>query len=489
MPEIVNLPYNFAREYGVVVSPAPEAGRPRLLCRRDAKPAALLEARRVLKKPLLVSMAEDEAFEQVLREVYEGHATEHLKNKSAGEMETQADLESLAGDISEQADILSSSDDAPVVRFINGILSQAVAMKASDIHIEPSDRHVVVRLRVDGMLQEIIRVKRALAPLLVSRVKVMAKLDIAEKRVPQDGHIMLRMASYEFDVRVSTIPTSGSERVVLRLLNKERSALELDSLGMDPDDLKRLQEIIAVPHGVILVTGPTGSGKTTTLYAALRQINSSRRNILTIEDPVELAIEGIGQTEVNTKVDMTFAKGLRAILRQDPDVIMVGEIRDAETARIAVQASLTGHLVFSTLHTNSAVGAATRLYDMGIEPFLLSSSLIGLVAQRLVRKLCNNCKRVHEPLEHERVWLWECSAPVYAAVGCDVCRHTGYKGRTGLYEIIRVDEGMRALIHASKGERAYEDYARAKAPGIAGDARRKVLAGITSIDEAMRVIE
>src|SRR5688500_3104099 len=351
--------------------------------RNDANPSAVAEARRVLRAPLKLERVPDEEFDRLLRSTYEGDASLQMM----GDIEGDTDLAHLAQELPEQADLLESEDDAPIIRLINAVLTQAVKENASDIHVEPFENRMTVRFRIDGVLREVLQSKRAVAPLVVSRVKVMSKLDIAEKRLPQDGRISLRIAGRAVDVRVSTIPSGHGERVVLRLLDKQAGRLTLAHLGMSDTDQSAMDELVHRPHGILLVTGPTGSGKTTTLYAALERINDLTRNILTVEDPIEYHIDGIGQTQVNTKVEMTFARGLRAILRQDPDVVMVGEIRDLETAEIAVQASLTGHLVMSTLHTNTAVGAVTRLRDMGVEPFLLSSSLIGVLAQRLVRVL------------------------------------------------------------------------------------------------------
>jgi len=329
-----------------------------------------------------------------------------------------------------------------------------------------------------------------LAPLLVSRIKVMASLDIAEKRVPQDGRISLRLAGRPVDVRVSTLPSSAGERVVLRLLDKQAGRLDLEQLGMAPATQAQTDELIHRPHGILLVTGPTGSGKTTTLYAALTRLNDRSRNIVTVEDPIEYHLDGIGQTQVNPKVDLTFARGLRAILRQDPDVVMVGEIRDLETARIAVQASLTGHLVLSTLHTNSAVGAITRLRDMGVEPFLLASSLLGVLAQRLVRLLCNHCKQPYAAAPRELALLGVPPGQgqiLYRAVGCERCHQLGYAGRTGIYELITVDEHQRQLILEGAGEAQMRRHARETTPGLRHDGLRRVLAGQTTIDEVLRV--
>jgi general secretion pathway protein E len=365
-----------------------------------------------------------------------------------------------------------------------------VKEQASDIHIETFEDRLSVRYRIDGVLAEVLSPKRMLAPLLVSRLKVMAKLDIAEKRIPQDGRISVRIAGHAIDIRMSTIPSAHGERVVLRLLDKQAGQLELTQLKMNQQVHEGYRTALARPHGIILVTGPTGSGKTTTLYAGLSSINQTSRNILTIEDPVEYMLPGVGQTQVNPKVDMTFARGLRAILRQDPDVVMVGEIRDLETAEIAVQASLTGHLVLSTLHTNTAIGAVTRLQDMGVEPFLLSSSLVGVMAQRLVRLLCMDCREPAEASGRERELLGltgDEPAQIYHAKGCAKCNMTGYRGRTGIYELIEVDEALRTAIHEGQGEQAMLSVARKNYPGIQVDGQRRILGGETTLEEVLRV--
>ena len=318
----------------------------------------------------------------------------------------------------------------------------------------------------------------------------MSKLDIAERRLPQDGRLSLKIAGHAVDVRVSTIPSGHGERVVLRLLDKQAGRLDLSHLGMSDNTREEIGLLIHKPNGIILVTGPTGSGKSTTLYAGLQQINDRSRNILTVEDPIEYFLDGVGQTQVNTKVDMTFARGLRAILRQDPDVVMVGEIRDLETAEIAVQASLTGHLVLSTLHTNTAVGAITRLRDMGVEPFLLSSSVIGVLAQRLVRVLCQHCKASHPvtPKERELLRLENNeAASLYRPQGCEKCNKTGYQGRTGIYELVSMDDNLRTMIHDGAGEHLLEEYARKYSAGIREDGRRKILEGLTTLEEVLRV--
>ncbi len=371
----------------------------------------------------------------------------------------------------EQADLLDSEDDAPIIRLINAVLTQAVKENASDIHVEPFENRLVVRFRVDGVLREVLQSRRAVAPLVVSRIKVMSRLDIAEKRLPQDGRISLKIAGRAVDVRVSTIPSGHGERVVLRILDKQAGKLDLDSLGMDARTQQLIDELIHKPHGILLVTGPTNT-----------------RNIMTVEDPIEYYIDGIGQTQVNTKVEMTFARGLRAILRQDPDVVMIGEIRDLETAQIAVQASLTGHLVLSTLHTNTAAGAITRLRDMGIEPFLLSSSLIGVLAQRLVRVLSPDSKQPFQAGEYERRLLNLRSdepSPTLYRPGRDATG--GYRGRSGIYELIVVDDAMRTMIHDGVSEQEIDRHARIATPSIRDDGRARVLRGETTIEEVLRV--
>src|SRR6187455_1820385 len=378
------MTFAFCKRHGVLVQKTGEDSA-EAVYRAGAQPAAIAEVRRVLGIPLQLRRVDNDAFEQLLRQQFEGGT--NVAQQMVSGMDDETDLAHLAQDLPEQADLLESDDQAPIIKLINAILTQAVKDNASDIHVEPFENRLVVRFRIDGVLREVLQSRRAVAPLVVSRIKVMSKLDIAEKRLPQDGRISLRIAGRSVDVRVSTLPSGHGERVVMRILDKQAGRLKLSALGMDPITERRIAELFRKPHGIILVTGPTGSGKTTTLYAGLEHLNDNTQNIMTVEDPIEYYIDGIGQTQVNTKVEMTFARGLRAILRQDPDVVMVGEIRDLETAQIAVQASLTGHLVLSTLHTNTAVGALTRLRDMGVEPFLLSSSLVGVLAQRLVRTL------------------------------------------------------------------------------------------------------
>jgi general secretion pathway protein E len=392
-----------------------------------------------------------------------------------GEVESAVDLSRLLQDLPAVEDLLEAADDAPIIRMLNALLTQAAKDAASDIHIEPYERSSSVRFRIDGTLREVVQPNKALHAALISRLKIMAELDIAEKRLPQDGRISLRIGGRAIDVRVSTLPSSHGERAVLRLLDKTESKFTLEALGMSGDVLATFDGLVHQPHGIVLVTGPTGSGKTTTLYASLGRIDTATTNILTVEDPVEYELPGIGQTQVNPKIDLSFAKALRAILRQDPDVIMIGEIRDFETAQIAIQASLTGHLVLATLHTNDAPSAVTRLIDMGVEPFLLSSSLLGVQAQRLVRKLCPACRRV----DGEGRWH---------PVGCAECANTGYRGRTGVYELMVADDPLRALIHNRASEKELFDSARAAGyRTMREDGERLVAAGVTSLEELLRV--
>jgi len=483
----LQIPYSFAKRHGVLLRY--EGDQAFILRRDNTSMLALQEARRLLGYPAHFQLCSEQEFNQLLSSSFAGDSGE--SQQVAAGLEDHPDLLSLADSVPEAEDLMDQEDDAPIVRLINALLSEAIRVGASDIHIESFEKKLSVRLRVDGQLREIVQPRRELAPLLVSRIKVMAKLDIAEKRIPQDGRISLRLAGREVDVRVSTLPSSYGERVVMRLLDKQAGRLNMTHLGLMNNDYDRLKTLVHRPHGIILVTGPTGSGKTTTLYAALSDLNDGSKNIITAEDPIEYQLEGIGQTQVNTKVDMTFARALKAMLRQDPDVVMVGEIRDLETAEIAVQASLTGHLVLSTLHTNTAIGAVTRLKDMGIEPFLLSSSLIGVVAQRLVRTLCPHCmtwreadtfeKQVFQNIEHPQ------DLKLPQPQGCERCGNTGFSGRTAIYEIVPVDDHMRRLIHGNAAEYEIESYARQQSGSIRDDGLRKVLAGKTTIEEVLRV--
>jgi len=483
---ITRLPFNFAKRHNVLIEKSDTQYILHCLSNVDAN--VVLEVRRVLKTTFSIEFHSLDEFEQLLTISYQRDSSE--AQQMMEDIGKEVDLYSLADELTETEDLLENEDDAPIIKLINAMLSEAIKENASDIHIETFETALQIRFRVDGVLREVLKPNRKLASLLVSRIKVMAKLDIAEKRIPQDGRISLRIAGRAVDVRVSTMPTGHGERVVLRLLDKNSVRLDLEDLGMTLNNREKFSQLIDKPHGIILVTGPTGSGKSTTLYAGLSQIDSKERNVLTVEDPIEYAIEGIGQTQVNNKVDMTFSRGLRAILRQDPDVVMVGEIRDLETAQIAVQASLTGHLVMSTLHTNSASGAITRMEDMGVEPFLLSSSLLGVLAQRLVRTLCPHCRKSHLPDEQELKLLElpsDNTQVIYSAIGCVECKFKGYKGRMGIHELLFVDDKVRELIHNGKGEQAIEKCIRKSTPSIRRDGFDKVMMGKTTLEEVLRV--
>ena len=478
-----SLPFSFAKRHGVLLR---EQG---LQVRRGASLTAVQEAQRFAGRVLPLHWLEPEAFEQQLSLAYQRDSSE-VRQMAEG-LGAEMDLASLAELTPESGDLLEQEDDAPIIRLINAILSEAIKAGASDIHLETFEKRLVVRFRVDGILREVIEPRRELAALLVSRVKVMARLDIAEKRVPQDGRISLKVGGREVDIRVSTLPSANGERVVLRLLDKQAGRLSLTHLGMSERDRRLLDDNLRKPHGIILVTGPTGSGKTTTLYAGLVTLNDRSRNILTVEDPIEYYLEGIGQTQVNPRVDMTFARGLRAILRQDPDVIMVGEIRDQETAQVAVRSAMTGHFVLSTLHTNSAVGSVTRLIDMGVERYLLAPMVVGLCAQRLVRRLCPNCRREDVASEADSLLLGgalAAGAPVWRAVGCDQCHDEGYRGRAGLYEVVAVDDAFQKLIHDGASEADIERHARADNPSLLDDGVAKLQAGVTTVEEVARVV-
>ena len=481
------LSFAYARRHGVLVTQI-NPQQVDVTCREGINHQILLELRRYFNRPLNITSISVQAFDSRLQADYENQSDQTFQMMEG--FGDELDLSSVAQELGEPEDLLDTEDDAPIIRLINAMLTQAVKEDASDIHIEPFENRMVVRFRVDGVMREVLQPQKALAPLIISRIKIMAKLDIAEKRLPQDGRISLRIAGRAVDVRVSTLPSGHGERVVLRLLDKQAGRLDLSHLGMAEQTQTLMDSLIQKPHGIILVTGPTGSGKTTTLYAALTRLNNSSRNIMTVEDPIEYYLDGIGQTQVNQKVDMSFSRGLRAILRQDPDIVMVGEIRDLETVEIAVQASLTGHLVLSTLHTNTAIGAITRLRDMGVEPFLLSSSIIGVLAQRLVRILCDDCKRPHTLSESQCTAIGlsvDNTETVYEPVGCDKCSFLGYRGRTGIYELVDVDNTLRDMIHDGSGEHEMERYLRKHTPSIRQDGLRRILAGETSLEEVLRV--
>jgi len=478
------LPFPFAKRCGGFVL---DDGIKITLYHKDTiGQSVVAEIQRHLGVSFACEAVKESRFDGLLAQAYESRNNEAMQ--MVEDLGDEMDLASLADSVPESEDLLEQEDDAPIIRLINALLTEAVKENASDIHIETFEKRLVVRYRVDGVLREVVEPKRVLAPLLVSRIKVMAKLDIAEKRIPQDGRISIRIGGREIDLRVSTMPSSNGERVVMRLLDKQAGRLNLSSLGMEKKELARFKKILHRPHGIVLVTGPTGSGKTTSLYAGLSELNDASRNILTVEDPIEYNIEGIGQTQVNNKADMTFARGLRAMLRQDPDVVMVGEIRDSETADIAVQASLTGHLVLSTLHTNTAVGAVTRMFDMGVE----SSSLVGVVAQRLIRVLCPDCKAPYLPDNTEREFLGlgeHVGHSMFKPVGCKRCNNSGYRGRRGIYEIVSIDSNIRRMIHDKVSEDVMIKEARLTGRSILDDGKEKVLEGITTVEEILRVTQ
>jgi general secretion pathway protein E len=477
--------YGFARRLGATLV-GHQDSKARVACRADASVETLSELRRHLGAPLIIEQLSDTDYDALLERLYADETAD--AEIIVEDLDEALDLERVAENLPKPEELLERQDDAPVIRLINALFTEAIRKNASDIHIEPFENRLAVRLRVDGRLKEVLSPNRALGPLLASRIKVMARLDIAEKRLPQDGRISLRLGGRPVDVRVSTLPSGHGERVVLRILDKQAGRLDLEQLGMDAATLARMEDLIRRPNGILLVTGPTGSGKTTTLYSVLSRLNDRSRNIMTVEDPIEYYIDGIGQTQVNTRVDLSFARGLRAILRQDPDVVMVGEIRDLETAQIAVQASLTGHLVLSTLHTNSAVGALTRLRDMGVEPFLLSSSLIGVLSQRLLRVLRDDTREAYHPTPEE------CARFDHPGPAPEVFRPTvglkddeAYLGRTGIYELVAMDDALRDMIHEGAGEHAIEQHAHARSPSLRQDGWRKILDGRTSVEEVLRV--
>jgi general secretion pathway protein E len=484
-PALVRVPYSFARRHGFVAT-GETGGRLDVAMREGADPKALIELRRFLARPFAVTKVDAPAFDRLLSDHYGAGAG--TAADAADSLGFDDDLGHLAAAVQGADDLLDTSDDAPAIRLINGIIADAARQGVSDIHIEPYETGLVVRMRMDGVLRETLRMPPHVAPVVVSRVKVMARLDIAERRLPQDGRIGLTLGGKLIDVRVSTLPSRAGERVVLRILDKENAGIDLDQLGMDEAVKRLFTDALAEPNGIVLVTGPTGSGKTTTLYAGLKLLNDGSRNILTVEDPVEYAVDGVGQTQINPQVGLTFAAGLRAILRQDPDTVMVGEIRDRETADIAVQSALTGHLVLSTVHTNDSIGAITRLRDMKVEPFLIASTLRAVMAQRLVRRLCSECRAPAEAAGSLAGLLGiKAGTIVWEPRGCPACGNSGYKGRIGLFEAVRVDETIRQLINTGGDEAAISTHAFRSAPTLSASARALVLDGVTSPEEAVRV--
>ena len=476
------LPYEFARVNRVLL----RADEGDLLLGSKAPDWAIAEVSRMIGRNLKVQTVADADFDAALSTTYSGR--QHSSEAVMADMKDFVDLESAAAELEEAGDLLDAENDAPIVRLLNAIIAESLKENASDIHIEPYEKEALVRFRLDGVLRTVLSPSIQIAPLLISRIKVMSKLDIAERRLPQDGRMSVRLGGRSIDLRISTMPSSHGERVVMRLLDKNAGKLQTDDLGMPQQTKQQLVELISRPHGIILVTGPTGSGKTTTLYAALQQMDRQERNIMTVEDPVEYDLPGISQTQINLRAGMTFARGLRAILRQDPDVILIGEIRDGETAEIATQASLTGHLVLSTLHTNTAAGAITRLQDLGVDSFLLASTVRGIVSQRLLRKLCPRCREPLQPNDFNRNLLkLDAGVKIYQSKGCVQCNNTGFAGRQALFELVAVDASLQTLIHENAGEIELERAIRKTVPSIRDAGFDLVRRGITTIEEVLRV--
>ena len=487
----VEIPYRFAREHNVLVSAVMTDAEKKtavLLCPVVPSFSTIAELQRHLNADVQFNTINKEDFDSQLRKAYSRSQSE--ATQMAEDLGEDIDLDQLIQDIPQATDLLEEADDAPIIKLINALFNQAIREQASDIHVEAYENYSVVRFRIDGVLKDITNFHRGFHGAVVSRLKVMAKLDIAEKRLPQDGRISLRVGDHAIDVRVSTLPTQHGERIVLRILDKQSSRFNIADLGMDEAMQQRFKQLTRALHGMFLVTGPTGSGKTTTLYAGLSHIDRNQRNIVTVEDPVEYDLEGIGQVHVNVKTGLTFASGLRSILRQDPDVVLVGEIRDLETAEIAIQASLTGHLVLSTLHTNTAIGAITRLQDMGVDSYLIASSLSGLLAQRLVRVLCKSCKKESPATAKELQILGlddSTDTVLYHPVGCTECNQTGFRGRIGIFELIVIDNNIKTMIHNGADEQALVKEIRKTSPSILSDGLDRVRQGVTSLDEVLRV--
>ena len=477
------LPYDFVKENDVLAFN--EGNSFSVISLNSLNDDIYHEIQRFLKSNFSFSLCKSDYFNDLLTSSFS------INNDSTAlseELTDEFDLQSFAGSISATEDLLSGSNDTPIIKLINGIISQAVKNRASDIHFEPYEESLIVRFRVDGILKEILKQDSKISSVLISRIKIISGLDISERRLPQDGRVSLSLGDKNIDVRVSTLPSSYGERIVLRLLDKQASQINIDDLGLPSAILKNYKSSLKNPEGIILFTGPTGSGKTTTLYSGLRYLSDSSQNILTVEDPIEYTLTGIGQTQVNTKTGYTFAKGLRAILRQDPDVVMVGEMRDVETAQIGIQASLTGHLVLSTVHTNSAVAAITRLRDMGIESFLLASSLRTVISQRLVRRLCLKCKKEESPSKKSiALFNLDSDKKVFISSGCDACSNTGYQGRIAIAECIQVDKSLKEMIHNNASENLISDHVFKNNQSIDEASSDLISNGITSCEELIRI--
>lgn len=480
------LAYDFCKRHQVVLIANETTDETHTLYYVDTVPAVVLQSLQSEHIAFQLEKVDTAAFTRLLEGAFHGQDINTDETMTA--LSETVDLDEFRQQFAESKDLLSEDDDAPIIRFINALLTKAIRDKASDIHIESFERRLAIRMRIDGVMHEVMSPPIELTPFLISRVKIMAGLDIAEKRLPQDGRISAMVADRHVDIRVSTLPVANAERVVMRILDKASSQFALSSLGMPAQTRDQVETLLNLPHGLFIVCGPTGSGKTTTLYAALSALDLQRKNIMTVEDPIEYFLDGISQTQVNLKAGMDFAKGLRAILRQDPDIVMVGEIRDLETAKMAIQAGLTGHNVFSTLHTNTAVGSVMRLKDMGIEPFLIASSLTGVLAQRLVRRLCDECKlpanTIANIINHGESPI----VSAYRAGGCEACNQTGYAGRIAVYELLIVDDEIKRLISTEADEQTLNGYIRQTCPSLYEQGTTLVNQGLTSQDELMRVI-
>ncbi len=490
---IKKVPIHFARRYRVLPLKV-EDGAIVVATTDPLETAALDDLRLLLGMPVKAVLTSSMSLMSCLNRAYDEAASPTGAEQVMEDIAASENLDKIAHELDEPQDLLDATDEAPIIRLVNSVLFQAVRQRASDIHFESFERGLVVRYRIDGVLYPILTPPKHLQSSIIARLKIMAGLNIAEKRLPQDGRFAIRTAGKDVDLRVSVLPTSHGERVVLRLLEKENRLLNLSEMGFSPDRLHTIQQLIRLTHGILLVTGPTGSGKTTTLYAALSEINAPDKNIITVEDPVEYQLVGIGQMQVNPKINLTFAAGLRSILRQDPDVIMIGEIRDRETAEIAIHASLTGHLVFSTLHTNDAASAATRLIDMGIEPFLVASSVVAVLAQRLIRKVCPDCKQAYQPDDEELIRLGvvpgKTKPTFFRGAGCAACTQTGYRGRTGIHELLVLDDEVRRLIGMKADAAAIRQAAVSRGMVLLKEeAAEKIFAGITTTEEVMRMTQ
>jgi general secretion pathway protein E len=490
---IKKVPIHFARRYRVLPMKVDD-GAIVVAATDPLETAALDDLRLLLGMPVKAVLTTTMSLMTCLNRAYDEATSPTGAEQVMEDIAASEDLGKIAHELDEPQDLLDATDEAPIIRLVNSVLFQAVRQRASDIHFESFERGLVVRYRIDGVLYPILTPPKHLQSSIIARLKIMAGLNIAEKRLPQDGRFAIRTAGKDVDLRVSVLPTSHGERVVLRLLEKENRLLNLSEMGFAPDRLRTIQQLIHLTHGILLVTGPTGSGKTTTLYAALSEINAPDKNIITVEDPVEYQLLGIGQMQVNPKINLTFAAGLRSILRQDPDVIMIGEIRDRETAEIAIHASLTGHLVFSTLHTNDAASAATRLIDMGIEPFLVASSVVAVLAQRLIRKVCPDCKQSYQPDDEELIRLGvvpgKTKPTFYRGSGCPACTQTGYRGRTGIHELLVLDDEIRRLIGNKADAAAIRQAAVSRGMVLLKEeAAEKIFAGITTTEEVMRMTQ